>query len=338
MAYQTSDVSNIHSVASDAKLVLSNPTEEWTLKNNFVDNKFIIENQTLPNIMNVDPTTGEVDFIDTIRTTQLKLKSNTGFNTNLLSSLGMVADYDIRFPLSPPIATQTFIYDGVNYIWDSMPPLATLASDGTGVSLVSDGTAPSLVIYSLKGVNGTTVTQVGNNVVIDSAPVAFIANHIQTLTDYNNVAYTPVKWNDIVQNSNDVVYNSTTDEFTTALTGDYRVSFAFFGKGLFASYLATMRNETTLVNYVQDMSNIPIWAVWNYVLPRNPISPIINFFWNDQTSTRAWFSKVVHLTAGDVFTLGIEPDPSFPITINDGVLKEGVDDRVLTNCSIRRLI
>jgi hypothetical protein len=338
MAYQTSDVSNIHSVASDAKLVLSNPTTSWTLKNNFVDNKFVVENQTLPNIINIDPTTGATDLVDTIRTTQSKLKSNTGFNTNLLSSLGMGASYDIIFPPTPPTATQTLIFDGVNYIWDTMPPLATLASDGTGVSLVSDGTAPTLVIYSLRGVGGTTVTQVGNNVVIDSSPNAFIANHTMTAVDYNNVSYTPVKWDDIVQNSNDVVYNSTTDEFTTAITGDYRVSFAFFGKGLFASYLAAMRNETTLINYVQDMSSIPTWTDWTYVLPRNPFPPIIPYFWNNQTSTKAWFSKVVHLTVGDIFTLGIEPDPSFPITINDGVLLSGTDDRPLTNCSIRRLL
>jgi hypothetical protein len=98
MAYQISDTANIHSAASDATLVLSNPTETWTLKNDFVDNNFVLESQTLPDILKVDPVTGSADFIDTISSTESKLKSNTAFSMNLLASLGMVADYDIRFP------------------------------------------------------------------------------------------------------------------------------------------------------------------------------------------------------------------------------------------------
>jgi hypothetical protein len=121
MAYKTSDTSEINSLASDAKLVLSNPTTSWTLKNNFADNKIVLESQTLPNILNVDPTTGAADFIDTIRSTESKLKSNTGFNVNLLSSLGMVADYDIKFPASAPTANQLLMYNGVDFIWTGEP-------------------------------------------------------------------------------------------------------------------------------------------------------------------------------------------------------------------------
>jgi hypothetical protein len=121
MAYQTSDTSKIHSTALDAKLVLSNPTEEWTLKNNVVNNNFVLESQTLPNILNIDRTTGFIDAIDVIKSTQSTLKSNTAFSTNLLSSLGMVASYDIIFPPTPPTANQAFVFDGVNYIWSGAP-------------------------------------------------------------------------------------------------------------------------------------------------------------------------------------------------------------------------
>jgi hypothetical protein len=341
MAYQTSDIANIHSTSSDAKLLLSNPTETWALKNNFVDNTFILGNQTLPNILNVDPTTGAVNLVDTIRSTQSKLKSNTTFSTNLLSSLGMVADYDIRFPPTPPTADQVLLFDGVNYVWE--PIFSSLASDGTGVSLVSNGVAPGFVIHSLLGTGGTTVTQVGDHVEISVGPPittnspAFIANHIPALTDYNTVPYTPVKWDDISQTSTDVTYNSITDEFTTVTTGDYMISFAFFSGTFDASYLAAMRNETTLVNYVQDLSYTTAWATQNNYTLRNG-DPITSYTWNDKVGSKASFTTIVHLIAADVFTFGIEPDPTNPGVITDGVLEVGIDDRPLTNCTIERLL
>jgi hypothetical protein len=121
MAYQTSDTSKIHSTALDAKLVLSNPTEEWTLKNNVINNNFVLDSQTLPNILDIDTTTGVIDAVNAIKLIETKLRSNTAFSTNLLSSLGMVADYDIIFPPIPPTANQTFVFDGVNYIWSGAP-------------------------------------------------------------------------------------------------------------------------------------------------------------------------------------------------------------------------
>jgi hypothetical protein len=341
MAYQISNTLDIHSLASDAKLVLSNPTEEWTLKNNFVDNKVVLETQTLPNILNVDPTTGAIDLVDTIRSTQTKLKSNTGFNTNLLSSLGMASDYDVIFPPTPPTSNQILLFNGVNYVWDPNI-ISTLASDGTDTSLVSNGTGHNLVIHSLVGTGGTSVTLVGNTVEINSVPPssstspAFIAYHTQDLTDYTGAPYVPVKWNSISQTSTDVTYNSTTDVFTTVTTGDYMVSFAFFGGQGDISYLAAIRNETTLLNYVQDLSYPVVFFTQTIYTLRNGDPPIA-YTWND-AGGKASFSIVVHLNSGDLFTLGIEQDPSTIFGLGDGALKFGTDDRPLTNCAIKRLL
>jgi hypothetical protein len=117
MAYQISDTCDIKSTASDSKLLLSNPTTTWSLRNNVIDNKFILENQSLPNIFDIDPLTGDAEFINNVRLIELKLRSNSGFNTNLLPSAGLVADYNVTFPTIPPSTNQTILYNGSNYVW-----------------------------------------------------------------------------------------------------------------------------------------------------------------------------------------------------------------------------
>jgi hypothetical protein len=173
MAYQTSDTSKIHSTALDAKLVLSNPTEEWTLKNNVSNNNFVLESQTLPNILDIDPITGVIDTIDAIKTTQSKLKSNTAFSTNLLSSLGMVADYDIIFPATPPTTNQSLVFDGVNYVWD----VVALAPSPAFIAYHTfDGNTVNYSLLPYNKVHWDTVTQNSTDVTYNAGTDVFTAN------------------------------------------------------------------------------------------------------------------------------------------------------------------
>jgi hypothetical protein len=291
MAYQTSDTSNIHSVTSDAKLVLSNLTEEWTLKNNFVDNKIVLESQSLSNILNVDPIIGVIDVIGTISMTQSKLKSNTAFSTNLLSSLGMVADYDIIFPPIPPTANQALVFDGVNYIWSGSP--------------------------------------------LSSSP-SFIAYHTHDFAiNYGTLPYDIVLWDDIRQNSTDVTYNVGTGIFTVNVEGDYNVSYSIYLDQEAPSYFAEMRDEGTTNFIARELSMTHSWEVGTLT----GVGANTDYLWNDWPSTRATIARIVHLTVGQTFTLGVRVDPIYASTITTPVdsILDPTDTSLLSFCSVKRL-
>jgi hypothetical protein len=115
------------------------------------------------------------------------------------------------------------------------------------------------------------------------------------------------------------------------VTGDYSIEYGFTSNYTSESFLAVMMNETTNLPIISALSMCPAWgAQTDYG------TQLFDYNWRDAGSA-AYIGKIVNLTNGDVFSLGVEPDTATLAIMTDGSLEFGVDDRPLTYCSIKRL-
>jgi len=250
-----------------------------------------------------------------------------------------LAIYDVK---GTGTTTTTLVGSDIVINTASTDVTLTTAAGATGVSLVQDGTGPSLAVYDIKAGTGITATLVGSDVVIAAtgatAPSpAFIGFHTyDPVYDYSSSTYNAVSWDFVQQSGSDLTYVNATKTFTANVDGDYLVTYDFSMQGAGSSFCAVVGVEPSHFLLAQDLAKANEWNA--AVMSGTRV--VGNYLWTEPTAS-AKIAEILPFLNGDTFSLAIRPDPTYSgvAAMHEAVLNAGSgDDFPMAKCTIKRLL